>query len=106
MTYKAGDFTSGKMNEIFKQAYNSCSVIRHKQFGDFYMLPESFVADIATHIFVSNHEDYYLTLQTGKAFDLLNEDVRKETIEGFYVEAFDNWWEILERVYYESPHVP
>lgn len=37
--YKAGDFTNGKMNEIFKEAQDNCVEIQHKQFGLFQMLP-------------------------------------------------------------------
>ena len=33
--YKAGDFTNGKMNEIFKAAHAEDVTISHKQLGDF-----------------------------------------------------------------------
>ena len=49
--YKAGDFTNGKMNEIFKKASNSAMVVKydkgdhrhgvtitHKQFGEFILV--------------------------------------------------------------------
>ena len=38
--FKAGDFTSGKMGDIFKQCYlHDIAIIRHKQFGESYMIP-------------------------------------------------------------------
>jgi len=42
--FKAGDFTSGKMGDIFKQCYlHRIAIINHKQFGQSYMIPkESF----------------------------------------------------------------
>lgn len=41
-TYKAGDFTSGKMGQIFKDVFfdNNTTVINHKQFGECYMIPK------------------------------------------------------------------
>ena len=47
--YKAGDFTNGKMNEIFKKSfkagesssYDSSVEINHKQLGSFYLASES-----------------------------------------------------------------
>ena len=47
--YKAGDFTNGKMNEIFKtcfkagesSSYDSGVKIEHKQLGGFYLVSES-----------------------------------------------------------------
>ena len=37
--YKAGDFTNGKMNDIFKEAFGCGSAsINHKQFGSFYLV--------------------------------------------------------------------
>ena len=40
--YKAGDFTSGKMGEIFKSVFmdSRTTVINHKQFGDCYIIPK------------------------------------------------------------------
>ena len=39
--FKAGDFTSGKMGEIFKTCHmDKLAVITHKQFGTAYLVPE------------------------------------------------------------------
>jgi hypothetical protein len=39
--FKAGDFTSGKMGEIFKTCYmGGLAIINHKQFGNAYLIPE------------------------------------------------------------------
>ena len=41
--FKAGDFTSGKMGQIFKEAFMGLetTTINHKQFGDCYLIPKS-----------------------------------------------------------------
>lgn len=45
--YKAGDFTSGKMGEIFKSVFMEpyTTVINHKQFGDCYIIPKNRMKD-------------------------------------------------------------
>ena len=49
--YKAGDFTNGKMNEIFKTAYDrGLSQVSHKQFGKFSLVSEDFAADMVMMI--------------------------------------------------------
>ena len=44
-TFKAGDFTSGKMGEIFKHCFQDkkTTIISHKQFGELAMIPESYI---------------------------------------------------------------
>ena len=55
--YKAGDFTNGNMNKIFrsasnfmdekrfeKEGYRIGTVIKHKQFGEFYLVNERTIA--------------------------------------------------------------
>ena len=44
--FKAGDFTSGKMSEIFKHCFTeeSTTVINHKQHGKLFMIPERYMA--------------------------------------------------------------
>ena len=41
--FKAGDFTSGKMGDIFKSVFmdSKTTVINHKQFGDCYVIPKT-----------------------------------------------------------------
>ena len=61
--YKAGDFTNGKMNEIFKNSfkvgesssYDSCVEINHKQLGGFYLASEGALL-LPTLIMVSEIE--------------------------------------------------
>ena len=79
--YKAGDFTNGKMNEIFKQASQRLvaerydlgdnsygSFISHKQFGDFILVSDDLLAVKCSSL--------YATITGG-------------TIEGFYDEYGD-----------------
>lgn len=41
MSYKAGDFTNGKMSEIFKNSFeNPSTKITHKQLGDFHLVSD------------------------------------------------------------------
>ena len=74
--YKAGDFTNGKMNEIFKKSTNEVvgsaydkrefytgASIRHKQFGDFMLISERTVAIKAARLYCTitstTLEDFY-----------------------------------------------
>lgn len=43
--FKAGDFTNGKMNEIFKSAERESVDISHKQFGDFVLVSKRSLED-------------------------------------------------------------
>ena len=52
-TYKAGDFSSGKMGKIFKQCFTEDKVIiNHKQFGRAYMISEDIIATQVILLFV------------------------------------------------------
>lgn len=54
--YKAGDFTNGKMNDIFSTAYSDGAVdISHKQFGSFKLINK----DESTHYLLSALELTY-----------------------------------------------
>lgn len=54
--YKAGDFTNGKMNDIFSMAYSDGAVdISHKQFGSFKLINK----DESTHYLLSALELTY-----------------------------------------------
>jgi len=74
--YKAGDFTNGKMNNIFKDAtnfmdekrydkksYKVGTVINHKQFGEFYLVSERTIAIKAAILYCDiagvSIEDFY-----------------------------------------------
>jgi hypothetical protein len=53
--YKAGDFTSGKMGEIFKNCFmdSRTVVINHKVFGDCYMIPEGDIKRVSNFVLSS-----------------------------------------------------
>ncbi len=64
--YKAGDFTNGKMNEIFKRSfrsgesssYDSSVEIKHKQLGNFYLASEGALL-LPTLIILIEVEGFY-----------------------------------------------
>ncbi len=53
--FKAGDFTSGKMGEIFKGVFmdSRTTIINHKQFGDCYVIPKSEMKEAVNFVFNS-----------------------------------------------------
>ena len=53
--FKAGDFTSGKMGEIFQTSFmsNKVAIIKHKQFGRAVLVPESDLMQLVNFIFYS-----------------------------------------------------
>ena len=54
--YKAGGFTNGKMNEIFKSTYDrGTTQVNHKQFGKFTLVSEEFAADMVMMIMLQDH---------------------------------------------------
>ena len=106
-TYKAGDFTSGKMGEIFRNCFNKDHVIiNHKQFGNSYLVDEKIIQTMAVSMLHQNSD--FLEYQkscTGwnedskyspyRLFGLLDMESQMHFIEDFYEEEFDSWFEIL-----------
>lgn len=91
--YKAGDFTNGKMNEIFKKCGAECAVkVSHKQFGDTFLLSEDFVADSAIKMLLSNSKfnDFY----RDSLVDLSRDEQLQEVSEYFGIN-FCDWGNML-----------
>ena len=97
--YKAGDFTSGKMSEIFKQCFiKDLAKINHKQHGMAYMIPEEIIRVLALVLFdkVPGGREYALVVSPKKGdFIKLHQDDQMHAIEDFYNEEFDSWFGLV-----------
>ena len=100
--FKAGDFTSGKMGEIFKECYfNSATIINHKQFGKSYMIPVDMIRIIVLNITSKrpNFKDFAdgFLFKGSTIQDIGNLDQEKQLMAmcEFYEEDFDTWFEML-----------
>jgi hypothetical protein len=108
--FKAGDFTSGKMGDIYKECYkNEVAVINHKQFGISYLVPE--IVIISQCLMLLQADDKFLEFQK---FALCDPSIKKEKapleflklprdaqmhwIEDFFEEEFDTWLEVLSTI--------
>lgn len=99
--FKAGDFTSGKMGEIFKQCYiHDIAIIDHKQFGRAYMIPDVFFRVLAKNELLKIKEfTEFVEINFGSVdeFALADDNRCFEKIEGYFggeLEFFD-WFSIL-----------
>lgn len=99
--FKAGDFTSGKMADIFKKCYmNDIAIIDHKQFGRSYMIPVEFFRALAKNEMLqlkSFVEFVEINFGSVDAFNLADDEHCFKEIKEYFggeVEA-DNWFSIL-----------
>lgn len=106
--FKAGDFTSGKMGEIFKSCFiKDLAIINHKQFGRAYMVPEEIIAVGALAALEKNcNFQRFSKGLCGK--DSSYEDFLKENretqmhhIEDFFETEFDSWLDVLMMIHGE-----
>ena len=107
-TYKAGDFTSGKMGEIFKNCFRDDYVtITHKQFGVMYLVDEEIIKTMAiSKLQRSKSFEKYQKLCTGwkegckfspsRMFGILDAEAQMHYIEDFFEDEFCNWFEVLQ----------
>ena len=102
VSYKAGDFTSGKMGEIFKTCHHSLSLaeITHKQFGNANLIPVEYIEFIVTRGLSKNDEfnsflesdevkmsvDDFIELESQVKFDIVNE---------FLHGGFMSWFDVM-----------
>ena len=89
--YKAGDFTSGKMGEIFKTCFQQDSVlINHKQFGDMFLINSDNVRVLCVVDYLAKigiDGDHWLKSESEKdQLSILNKA---------YGMNFDNWLDML-----------
>jgi len=81
--YKAGDFTNGKMNEMFRMAFSDGAIdIKHKQLGEFSLInKEAELHYLLTPLEIV-HGIYYITTESGtklmSVLDSNSDDIREE----------------------------
>ena len=103
--FKAGDFTSGKMGEIFKECFlKSGTKITHKQFGNAFLISESTIREIVL-ILLFKRKDFvrYITGICHKDSDTndfakLDPKCQKHYIEDYFEDECDNWYQVLTMI--------
>ena len=97
--FKAGDFTSGKMGEIFKTCHHSMDLvyIDHKQFGAANLIPEEYIAFIVCRGVKLNKKfnDFYAGEYKGDDFSGLDYDQAFDVINDFLCDGFESWFDML-----------
>tara|TARA_R110000824_G_C15002762_1_gene656421 strand:+ start:415 stop:738 length:324 start_codon:yes stop_codon:yes gene_type:complete len=103
--FKAGDFTSGKMGEIFKACFlRGGAEISHKQFGNAFLIPEDTIREIVL-IILFKREDFerYVTgichMDSDPSdFAKLKPESQKHYIEDYFEDECDNWYQVLTMI--------
>jgi hypothetical protein len=105
-TYKAGDFTSGKMGKIFKQCFSEDKVIiNHKQFGRFYMVSEDIFANDTLITFLDkcgvekpykNHP--LLSCDRELQFALIDKSIQENNPDKWCETTANDWCDLLAMV--------
>ncbi|MCP4267999.1 MAG: hypothetical protein GY777_20915 [Candidatus Brocadiaceae bacterium] len=100
--FKAGDFTSGKMAEIFKTCcFQDLAIINHKQFGKIYMIPEELIAAMTINAFIASPKGIeFIEFKCG-SMDNFKEKTREDQLMLIGSEDWDtynNWLEALSAV--------
>ena len=95
--YKAGDFTNGKMSEIFSKARSINGRrkgvrIKHKQFGDFTLIHDEDFAISSAAIYCTLRgipiETFYFCDKTERS---RSDEFQLSVISGFFGGSIDNW---------------
>jgi hypothetical protein len=98
--FKAGDFTSGKMGEIFKECFfRDVVVINHKQFGKAYMMPDDLVKAMVFNI-LEKRPTFVEFVSTGDNtitdFFLLEDEKQLSVVSSYFTDDFHGcWFEVL-----------
>ena len=104
--FKAGDFTSGKMGEIFRECFiRDGVVINHKQFGKSYLISDNIIRATALCI-LKNDADFYEFVAARGANDgvfddylSLDSDDQMSVIQDYFEDSFEgsleSWFEVL-----------
>tara|TARA_R110002020_G_scaffold318054_1_gene533653 strand:- start:456 stop:833 length:378 start_codon:yes stop_codon:yes gene_type:complete len=104
-TFKAGDFTSGKMGEIFKSCYieDGITTISHKQFGLSYLIPEQYVKFVCIHI-IKQDKGILDLLKEDHSISVVNEFLTGDSNDGlefisnYFMVDLDTWFEVLVNI--------
>lgn len=100
-TFKAGDFTSGKMGEIFKTCHHSLDLatISHKQFGDANLIPVEFIEFIATRGLSRNCLfNQFLDSERSMSIDdfmSFKSETKFEIVNDFLCDGFTSWFDMM-----------
>jgi hypothetical protein len=100
--YRAGDFTSGKMSEIFKECYlKDIAVINHKQFGKSYLVPEEIIRVCVLNILLKQkgfirYIKGIVDKDSGE-HEFLQQDIKFQMhfIEDYFEDEFETWFSVL-----------
>ena len=98
--FKAGDFTSGKMADIFKACYmRDIAIISHKQFGKSYMIPEEFFRNMSINLLMKNKKfKEFAIMNLGSEQDFMQSGdvvLFEEIGEFFGGLIIDHWFDVL-----------
>ena len=97
--YKAGDFTSGKMGEIFKKCFtDDVCVISHKQFGTMYLINEDPIRVLAIDLLTKSWGfDEYMNYNEYTLDGIMKMSEEDQfTLASCYFELdFNNWIEVI-----------
>ena len=104
--FKAGDFTSGKMGEIFRECFiKDGVVISHKQFGKAYLIPEDIIHAIVLFKLEKNAEfNEFASFRdskdgTFKDYLSLESDLQMRVIQAYFSNDFEYWFDVLIFLY-------
>ena len=105
--FKAGDFTSGKMGDIYKECYrNELAVINHKQFGKAYLIPEQFLCELVVNNLHKNKK--FKTFIKGIKINNENEFFDNDSeellliVESYFKVKLSNWVDATNELFKAS----
>jgi len=105
-TFKAGDFTKGKMSNIFSECFHgqaACARISHNQHGDAYLMPVYIIKLIALSIAGNDDRlsEYILCASDHKELSMLeasmdmHDDYLIHVIGDHFETELNSWHEVL-----------
>lgn len=103
--FKAGDFTSGKMAEIFKSCFfggdfGDLAIINHKQFGTAYLIPEDSIRIACTLILnrSKSFQNYMNYCDRDGDFWTNEEEAIFHFIGDYYEDHVNHWDDVLRLI--------
>ena len=110
--FKAGDFTSGKMAEIFKECFfKDIAHINHKQFGDAYLIPLEVIRVLAIELLGKTEKGRDLMAYAGnddscQGFLQLSKEEQLHHIDDFFLGGIEDWLTALAYMIESTPQTP
>lgn len=108
--FKAGDFTGGKMGEIFRTCcFQDLAIINHKQMGRIYMMPEDLVRTITLNLIFNKstggrfYPDFVNYIKdalriSAADFKAMKSHDQLRVVSSFCDDEFKNWLEALTAI--------